>query len=268
MRIAICVKQVPATSDIQIDAVTKQMKRANTLSELNLCDGYALELALRLKETYGARISAFTMGPPQAKSVLKQCCSLGVDEAYLLSDAAFAGSDTYATAYILSRAIRRAEAQGGAFDLILCGKQSSDGDTAQVGAELAEQCGIPQITGICGLPVIEGQTVSAVQDHETELVRIKASLPALLTVGKTPYELRYATISGVIASNHTDAIKTLSLADLPEIDTRVIGLDGSPTRTIDTFAPPKRSAVTLINGETAYEKAAELKKQLSQLGLV
>ena len=139
MRIAICVKQVPAASDVQIDRQTKRLRRDKAPAVMNECDRYALELALRLREENGASITAFSMGPPQAARVLKECLALGAERACLLCDAAFAGSDTYATAHILAKAIRRDEELNGKFDLILCGKQSSDGDTAQVGEELASQ---------------------------------------------------------------------------------------------------------------------------------
>ena len=183
MRIAICVKQVPATSNIQIDPVTKRLKREKAAAILNPCDGYALELARRLKETYGGTITAFTMGPEQSRSVLKQCYALGADEAYLLCDGTFAGSDTYATAYILSQAIRKAEEKSGPFDLVLCGKQSSDGDTAQVGGELAEQLDLAQVTAVCDLPAMDGNAMIVLQERDSDLAEIRVRLPALLTIG-------------------------------------------------------------------------------------
>lgn len=262
MRIAICVKQVPAASDVQIDRQTKRLRRDKAPAVMNECDRYALELALRLREENGAPITAFSMGPPQAARVLKECLALGAERACLLCDAAFAGSDTYATAHILAKAIRRDEELNGKFDLILCGKQSSDGDTAQVGAELAEQLGAAQLTGVCGKPELQGDSVCALTDGGDALLRMRARLPALLTVGSTPYALRYATISGVMAANRAKCVETLGLADLPEVRAEVIGLDGSPTRTVETYVPPRQSKAEFIEGGSVYEKASELAKRL------
>jgi electron transfer flavoprotein alpha/beta subunit len=262
MRIAICVKQVPATDDVQIDRVTKRLRRENKVVEMNACDCYALELALRLRKKYGASIIAFTMGPPQARAVLKSCCALGVERGYLLNDTAFAGSDTYATAHILSCAIKVAEAENGPFDLILCGRQSSDGDTAQVGAELAEQLGIAQLTAVCDLPEIKETYIEAMIDCDSEQRLMQATLPVLLTVGRTPYELRLASIGGVIEANRNDTIKTLTRDMLPEIDAAMIGLDGSPTRTVDTFVPERSSGAQFIEGSTTEEAAKILAAML------
>ncbi len=265
MRIAICVKQVPATSDVRIDRATKQLKRDRGAVEMNQCDCYALELALRLRERYSASITAFTMGPPQARAVLKDCCALGAERAYLLCDEAFAGSDTYATAYILAAAIRKDEAVYGKFDLVICGKNSSDGDTAQVGPELAEQLDMAQLTGVCDTPEIDASTLTATMDGENSIHCAQAQTPVLLTVGKTPHELRYATISGVMAANRTSDIRTVTLADLPAIDVGEIGLDGSPTRTISTYAPDKKSDVSFVDGASEAEKAKKLTGILSRL---
>lgn len=265
MRIAICVKQVPATSDVRIDRVTKQLKRDRGAVEMNQCDCYALELALRLRERYSASITAFTMGPPQARAVLKDCCALGAGRAYLLCDEAFAGSDTYATAYILAAAIRKDEAVYGKFDLVICGKNSSDGDTAQVGPELAEQLDMAQLTGVCDTPEIDASELIAPIDGEDSIHWVQVWTPALLTVGKTPHELRYATISGVMAANRTSDIRTVTLADLPAIDVGEIGLDGSPTRTISTYAPDKKSDVSFVDGASEAEKAKKLTGILSRL---
>lgn len=262
MRIAICVKQVPATADVQIDRVTKRLKRENNAVEMNACDCYAMELALRLREKYGASITAFTMGPPQARAVLKSCRALGAESGYILNDMAFAGSDTYATAHILSCAIKADETENGPFDLILCGRQSSDGDTAQVGAELAEQLGIAQLTAVCDLPEIKGAYIEALIDCDSEQRLMQASLPALLTVGRTPYELRFASIGGVIEANRNDTIKTLTKDMLPEIDAAMIGLDGSPTRTADTFVPERSSGAKFIEGGTTEEAAETLAAML------
>ena len=258
MRIVICVKQVPGAADIEIDKVTKRLVREGVKSVLNPHDCYAMEVALQLKEQLGASITVLTMGPPQARAVLKQCYALGADEGYLLNDMDFAGSDTFSTAYILAAAIRKIEAESGPFDLVLCGRRSSDGDTAQVGAELAEQLDIAQITAVCQMPEIRDDRVTALVDRDSYKAYVEARLPALLTIGQTPDELRYATISGVIAANHTDRIKSFTHAELPEILQEKIGLDGSPTRTVDTYVPERKATVTMIEGFDSREKVINL----------
>ena len=141
MNILVCIKQVPDTTEIKIDPVTNTLIRDGVPSIVNPFDAYALEMALRLKDQQDATVIVMSMGPPQAKSALKECLAVGADKAYLVSDRAFGGSDTLATSYILSRAIRAVEEKTGKFDLIFCGKQAIDGDTAQVGPEIAEQLG-------------------------------------------------------------------------------------------------------------------------------
>ena len=264
MRIAICVKQVPATSDVKIDGATKRLKRDSAEAVMNECDRRAMEIALRIREETGASITAFSMGPPQAAKVLKQCLALGAEKAYLLCDASFAGSDTYATAHILSKAIQKDEEQRGSFDLVLCGKQSSDGDTAQVGAELAEQLNIAQLTGVCGMPEVGNGCVSALTDGDETYLRMRAQLPALLTIGGSPFALRYATISGVMEANRGDKLEVLALSDLPGVDTEMIGLDGSPTKTVNVYAPPRNSKAEFICGDNVYEKAFELVRRLRE----
>ena len=144
MKIAVCIKQVPGTTQVEVDPVTGTLKRDGVESKLNPYDLYALETALRLKEQLGAEITALTMGPPQAEEILREAYMMGVDDAVLVSDRKFAGADVLATSYAISQALRAA----GPFDLIICGRQTSDGDTAQVGAELAEFLGIPHVANV------------------------------------------------------------------------------------------------------------------------
>ena len=182
MRIAICVKQVPATADVQIDRVTKRLKRENNAVEMNACDCYAMELALRLREKYGASVTAFTMGPPQARAVLKSCRALGAESGYILNDMAFAGSDTYATAHILSCAIKADETENGPFDLILCGRQSSDGDTAQVGPQVAQKLDLNQVTYVTSVDEVKDGKVVVTRHIDGGIERVEAPMPILLTV--------------------------------------------------------------------------------------
>ena len=147
MNIIVCIKQVPGTAQVEIDEKTGVLKRDGVASKMNPFDLFAIESAMRLKEKYGGRVTALTMGPPQAEKVLREAFMMGVDDAVLLSDRRFGGADVLATSYTISQGIRKI----GSYDLILCGKQTTDGDTAQVGAELAEFLGIPHLANVTKL---------------------------------------------------------------------------------------------------------------------
>ena len=245
MRIAICVKQVPATADVQIDRVTKRLKRENNAVEMNACDCYAMELALRLREKYGASVTAFTMGPPQARAVLKSCRALGAESGYILNDMAFAGSDTYATAHILSCAIKADETENGPFDLILCGRQSSDGDTAQVGPQIAEQLNIPQITYVQKLD-IEGDKVIVQRQLEDGYTVVEAKMPVLLTAIKELNTPRYMTPKGIFEA-YNKTVQVWGFNDVP-VDAEKIGLKGSPTNVNRTFSPEAKGKGIMLEG--------------------
>lgn len=180
MNILVCVKQVPDTTEIKINYETNTLIREGVPSIVNPFDAYALEIAVRIKEKHGGTVTVLSMGPEQAKAALKECLSVGADNAYLLSDRAFGGSDTLATSYILSSAIKSL----GEFDLILCGKQAIDGDTAQVGPEIAEHLGLPQVTYVLDADISEDK-LSVKKETETGYEMIETSMPAVLTVVKT-----------------------------------------------------------------------------------
>ena len=177
MKILVCLKQVPDTTKIKTDPKTSTLIRAGVPSILNPSDHFALEQALKIKEKYGAEITAISMGLPQAKSVLRLALALGVDKTFLISDRALAGSDTWATAYTLSQATKKL----GNFDLILCGQMAIDGDTAQVGPELDGQLNIPQIT-CCTSFDIEGNNIIATQEADDKIRTLQTTFPCLLTM--------------------------------------------------------------------------------------
>ncbi len=267
MNILVCVKQVPDTAEIRIDPVRNTLIRDGVPSILNPFDGYALEAAARIKDKApGARIVVLSMGPPQAAAVLKECLSIAADKAYLVSGRAFGGSDTLATSYILSQAIRAVEEREGRFDLIFCGKQAIDGDTAQVGPEIAEHLGLPQIT--CGLEAeTDGALIRVKKETDAGFEVLEADLPCLVTFTKPAWDLRYPSIKRRLAANRAD-IPVLSEADLPGIDLARAGLKGSPTKVKKTFVPQKKQGGVKLTGMDGAEGARALFTALADAGIL
>lgn len=267
MNMLVCVKQVPDTTEIKIDPVTNTLIRAGVPSILNPFDGYALEAAARIKDADPtAKIVVLSMGPEQAKAVLKESLSIAADKAYLVSDRAFGGSDTLATSYIISETIKKVEELEGKFDIIFCGKQAIDGDTAQVGPEIAEHLALPQVT--YGLEAeVSGDIVKVKKEVEEGIEVIGVKMPCLLTFTKPAWDPRYPTIKRKMAANRAE-IPTLTAADLSTIDLTQAGLKGSPTKVKKTFVPKKKSGGLKIKEETAEESAKKLFGLLSDAGII
>ena len=257
MNMLVCVKQVPDTTEIKIDPVKNTLIRDGVPSILNPFDGYALEAAARIKDKNpDARIVVITMGPPQAVAVLKECLAAAADQAYLISGRAFGGSDTLATSYILSEAIKSIEKIEGKFDIIFCGKQAIDGDTAQVGPEIAEHLGYPQVT--YGLEAeVEGDFVKVKKEVEDGVEIIGVHTPCVLTFTKPTWDLRYPTIKRKMAANRKE-IPVLNEEALDSIDLARAGLKGSPTKVKKTFVPQKKSGGTTIHEATDDASARKL----------
>jgi electron transfer flavoprotein beta subunit len=268
MNILVCVKQVPDTTEIKIDPITNTLIRAGVPSILNPFDAYALEMALRIKDSMGeGRVIVLSMGPENAKQVIKEAFSVGADAGYLVSGREFGGSDTLATSYIISGAIKKIEETEGKFDLIFCGKQAIDGDTGQVGPELAEHLGYSQVTYAADVDIMENK---AVVKRETDCgyEMIETTLPAVLTVIKTEYELRYATLKGKLQANKKD-IPVISPSDLEKLlDFTRVGLKGSPTKVKKTFTPQLNKTGVKIKEETNEESVLKLVAVLSDAGLI
>ncbi len=251
MNIIVCIKQVPDAKDVRLDPKTNTLSREGVQSIMNPYDQHAVEEAVRIKESLGGEVTVVTMGPPQAEAVLRQAISCGADHGVLVSDRAFAGADTWATSYTLARAI----AKIGAFDLVLCGKQAIDGDTAQVGPGLAMRLAIPFVTCVQKVRQADptGMVVERMMDDGYDV--IKVDYPALLTVVKDVNEPRVPSLKGTMKAKKA-IIKILNAADI-DADPAFIGLPGSPTKVVKVFPPEPRGERSLLTG-TLDEQVEQL----------
>lgn len=267
MNILVCIKQVPDIEQIKIDPVKNVMIMDGVPDIVNQFDTYALETAVRIKDNAPeTKVFVLTMGPAKSKEALKSCLSVGADKAYMVSDDALADSDTLATSYVLYRAIKVIEErEGQAFDLIFCGKQAADGDTAHVGPQLAEYLNYPQLTSALELAV-DGDKVSARRQSEEGIEVMAASFPALVTMSQTPYEPRYASVKTKMAANRAQ-IPVLTAADLG-IDASCAGLSGSPSRVVKTYVPPRKQGGIKIEEESVEESVQKLTALLSDAGVI
>lgn len=238
MHFVVCLKQVPDTSEVRIDPKTNTLMREGVPSIINPYDAHALEEALALRDKTGGKVTVLSMGPPQAVDSLRKAISLGADEAILLSDRAFAGSDTLATSYILAQALEKIKAEQG-LDLVLCGKQAIDGDTAQVGPGIARRLNLPQLTYVIKVDWIKDGEIQLHRKLEDGREVAKAKLPALLTVEKELNEIRYASFPNMLRAARYEPL--VWGADKFELDAAEMGLKGSPTSVSRIFAPPGRT---------------------------
>jgi len=258
MNIIVCIKQVPNTTDVKIDPVTNTLIRDGVESVINPFDAYAIEEGVRLKERFGGKVTVVTMGPPQAETALREAISLGCDEIVLVSDRKFAGSDTWATSYTLSCAIKKL----GDFDIILCGKQASDGDTAQVGPGISTHLDIPQVTYVKKIEEIKDSKARVERMTEEGYDIVETPLPCLLTVVKEINTPRMPSLKGMMRAKSAQVTKWTA-ADI-ECDPKSIGLDGSPTRVVKIFTPAPRKGGEMIKGETG-QVAQELVQLLKDI---
>ena len=282
MKIVVCIKQVPDTTNVRINPETNTLVREGVQSIINPFDCYALEEGIRIREKHGGTVTVLTMGPPQAAEALREAISLGADEAVLVSDRAFAGADTLATAYTLAAAIRKlAGAPAGApegtpegtpegaplgsgADIILMGRQAIDGDTGQVGPGVAENLGIPHITDIRKIEEIAGSRIVVERLLEEGYARLATSLPVVLTVVKEINEPRLPSLKGKLAARKKE-IPVLKAAEL-EADPERFGLVGSPTQVMKIFTPPKPSGGKKFTGEPS-ETVGALLAELASAGI-
>lgn len=260
MQIVVCIKSVPDTTQVRFDPDTNTLVRSEAESIINPFDLYAIEEGLRLVEQYGGKVTAISMGPPQAENELREALAMGCDEAVLLSAPEFAGSDTWATAYSLAGAISHLDG----YDLVICGRQAIDGDTGQVGPGLARQLGIPQLTYVSRIQELVPDAgrilVERLLEEGRELV--EATLPAVLTVVKDINSPRAPTPRGLRRARKQE-IPIWGPEDIPGLCVDEIGLKGSPTRVVSVSTPPRRPRVVqIVEGEDPAEIAAALVERL------
>ncbi|MDF2925170.1 MAG: etfB [Paenibacillaceae bacterium] len=260
MNILVCIKQVPGTNKVEVDPVTGVLNRKGVDSKMNPYDLYAIETALRLKEKHGGYVSVISMGPPQAKAIIYEAYSMGADAGALISDRKFGGADVLATSYTLAQGIQKF----GTFDLILCGKQTTDGDTAQVGPEISEWLNIPCVTDVRKIVEMEqdAMVVEVDMPHDIEILRIQ--FPCLLTVEKDIYQPRLPSYRKKVDTRDRP-VQMFSLEDLDDQDERKYGLSGSPTQVQRIFPPEQNNKRELWDGtgealsDRLYQKVKELK---------
>ncbi|MFX1315428.1 MAG: electron transfer flavoprotein subunit beta/FixA family protein [Promethearchaeota archaeon] len=259
MKIFVCIKQVPGVSEVKIDPKTNTLVREGIPSIVNPHDKHAVELGLTIKEIHGGEVIAISMGPPQAEQALREVLSMGVDKAYLLTDRAFAGADTLATSHTLALAIRKL-LKGANKDekyIIICGTQAIDGDTAQVGPELAEELGIPQITYVLNFELKkDGKIIVERVFRAEEVVILEIKLPALISVLKEINRPRFPGVKGIVDAYQKKKIIFWNLKDLGA-DKAKIGLNGSMTEVWKIFIPERKGEHITLSG-TIEEIAKEL----------
>ena len=245
MQAIVCIKQVPETPNVGIDPRTNTLIREGIPSIINPFDMYAIEEALLMKDKFGGKVSVITMGPPQAVEALREALAMGADEAFLLSDKGFAGSDTWATSYALSKAIEKI----GQYDIIFCGKQAIDGDTAQVGPGVARRLGIPQLTYVCKIREIDPGAKRIVVERLLEAGKevVESKLPALVTVVKDINQPRFRTLLGIRKATQAQ-IPVLKPVDI-NCEEEKVGLLGSATEVVRIFTPEPRKGGQVLEGE-------------------
>jgi electron transfer flavoprotein beta subunit len=258
MKILVCVKQVPDAKDVRLDPVTNTLARDGVQSIMNPYDRHALEEAVRLKEAHGGAVTVLSMGPPQTETTLRDGIACGADEAVLVSDRAFAGADTWATTYTLAKAIEKV----GGCDLILCGKQAIDGDTAQVGPGLAERLDIPYVTSVRKVTGCEPGLIRVERLMDDGYDEVELPLPALLTVVKEINEPRIASLKGKMRAKKAEIVM-LTAADIGA-DPAAVGLQGSTTQVVRVFSPEARGAREMLAG-SVEEQVMQLAARLDQL---
>lgn len=257
MNIIVCIKQVPDTAEVRINPETNTLVRDGVPSIINPYDTHALEAGLQIKERVGGKVTVITMGPPQAETALREALSMGADDALLLTDRAFAGSDTWATSYTLAKAVEKLGA-----DIILCGKQAIDGDTAQVGPEMAEFLNIPHIAYIRKIEEVKADSIRVQRLMEEGYDIVESSLPVLLTVVKELNEPRLPSLKGKMAAKKAE-IKKMGPADLGA-DENNLGLKGSPTQVKNIFAPEAKKDRKMLEG-TPDEQVNNLVEELRRI---
>lgn len=235
MKIVVCIKQVPDTTEIKLDPVTGTLIRDGVPSIMNPDDKGGLEFALQLKDKYGAHVTVITMGPPQAEAILREAYAMGVDRAILLSDRKFAGADTLATSNTIAGALRSLE-----YDLIITGRQAIDGDTAQVGPQIAEHLDLPQVTYVEDLSFDGNKTFSVKKSTEEGYQIVEVEAPCVLTALASGVKPRYMSVRGIVEAYNKE-IENWNFSNI-SVDEKKLGLNGSPTRVFKSFTKGVKAA--------------------------
>ena len=245
MNTIICIKQVPGTTNVEVDPVTGVLKRDGLESKMNPFDLFAIEVALKIKEEQGGKVSCITMGPPQAKQVIQESFYMGVDDGYLLTDRKFAGADVWATSYTLSQGIKKIDN----YDLIVCGKQTTDGDTAQVGPELAEFLDIPHVANVNKILEITSDSITVEMNMEETVEIQKVMLPCLITVEKDINTPRLPSYRRKLKTQDRE-ISNMSIIDFEDQNEKTYGLNGSPTQVERIFPPESNVEKKMFEGSS------------------
>lgn len=261
MKIVVCIKQVPDTTDIKWTE-NNTIQREGVESVINPFDEYALETAIRLKEKYGAEVTAVTMGPPQAEDILRKAISMGCDDAILVSDRKFSGSDTIATSRTLATAIKAKVSDA---DLIVCGQFATDGDTAQTGPSIAENLDLPQVTYVKDVVQVDSKTITVKKEVEDGIEIHKMKLPGLICMQKCDYELRPTKINGYIKAQNS----CIGQCDAESInlDVSLAGIKGSPTYVSAAFRPEQKKQGEMIHDESSTETASFIFEKIKEMNL-
>lgn len=249
MNIVVCIKQVPDTTEVRIDPKTNTLIREGVPSIINPDDKAGLEAALRLKDEYNAHVTVLTMGIPNAEVALRETLAMGADEAILITDRAFGGADTLATSTTIAAALKNLD-----YDLIITGRQAIDGDTAQVGPQIAEHLGLVNISYAEDIK-IDGKNIIVKRQYEDRYHVLKTKLPCLITALSELNKPRYMTPGGIFDAYREKKVKIWSLKDV-EVDQESIGLKGSPTKVVKSFTKGAKSAGKLFTLEP--QESAEL----------
>ena len=264
MKIVVCIKQVPDTAEVKLDPKTNTLIREGVPSIINHDDKAGLETALQIREQVGGTVSVVCMGPPQADVALREALAMGADEAYLLSAREFGGSDTFATSQILAAAVNKIGV--GPEDVVFCGRQAIDGDTAQVGPQIAEKLHLPQVTYVADIQK-DGNTLTVKRMLEDGYMMVKVQTPCLLTCIKELNQPRYMSVNGIFTcyDKPMEVFDYNALKDDPLIEVDTIGLKGSPTNVFKSFTPPQKGAGTMLKGD---DVAAQLAGILAKKHLI
>lgn len=262
MNVMVCIKQVPGTNKVEVDPATGVLKRDGVESKMNPYDLYALETALKIKETVGGKVGVITMGPPQAEAVIREAYSMGADEGFLLTDRAFAGADVLATSRALAQGIKMA----GNFDVIICGKQSTDGDTAQVGPEISEWLKLDSVTNVTEIVSVDGDSITIKREIPTAVETLKLIYPCLLSVEK---DISIPRLPSYIKKKATadKEISHITFKDLEDKDQNHYGLNGSPTQVQRIFPPEVNDDREMWNG-SSEELSENIGKKLKELKFI